>query len=827
MLLIWRLVKLTNKRRKKLNNDGSTLITVLVAVSFLVILASIIITVSSANVRMKQIEYAMKQNFYVDEIGLDDIYNGIGRDVSVALSKAYSQTLIDANTTGKYPTQKAAYIAFAGIFKNGLIDLFGDVGDGASATTLAKLNGYISRSETGEVLQVESYGGVTIETDPETGADMWRYILKDVKVKYVKDDMYESVITTDIVIDVPYINFFQDFSQLLDYSLIGNEGIYFNGAGAIVEGNVYAGIDSADHNAAYAGYMYDTGLYDGVNFNKSVVKFVDSSYIISKGDFNICESSVTIESKLSDVTKEAQSNLWAENIRTVENGRSSTLFGGTALTPSVLKATANIFVADDLELNARNSSVSLVGNYYGYNYNNSGSAMYTTFENRNIKDKYLLGDKMQAANTTSSAIVVNAANSTLDLSKLHTLMVAGVAYVDIKDGEKAYAGLATGEAQEFRTGESIAMRYNQFMYLAPTEILTGVSNPQLNGSTNLDEVCPAVGNLKLEGWFGRTYLEADKPIIPVVYQDNGKSYTYYYLNIIEGQEIQYVKDIMEATDPGEEGAAADKQKWYLKQEITERAQMSGISSHITIGSGSESSVKIYTTGLLTDTGEASKTLQKNVISLESMAARSTSLQKHYAQLYVNLEPNKATDVEEAKRMSKDYPLANFLDLSKLKSGKLPNSMSGREVPGVKGARVWIVDEGISPTLDISGEALKGIVLCNGDLTITGNGGSFEGLIVATGKITVKGNVTIQADRGVVQAVLESEQRSVIETEKDKLDEIKLNQYASHYFLNTVLVGLVNLEEDDIIDMDKRVTSTEYTDYIYYDNWRRGDIPALP
>lgn len=501
--------------------------------------------------------------------------------------------------------------------------------------------------------------------------------------------------------------------------------------------------------------------------------------------------------------------------------------GSTSLTPSVLNATANVFVADDLELNARNSSVKLVGNYYGYNYNNSGSAMYTTFENRNIGNKYLLGDKMQAANTTSSSIIVNAAYSTLDLSNLNTLMVAGVAYVDIKDGEKSYSSMATGEAQEFRTGESVAMRYNQFMYLAPTEILTGVSNPQLNGSTNVDEVCPSTDNLKLESWFGRAYLDAEKPIIPVVYQDSGKNYTYYYLNITEGQEVQYVKDIMEAADPGEEGTTADKQKWAMKKEITARAENSGISSHITIGSGSESSVKIYTTGLLTDTEEAGKTLQKNGISLENMATRSTSLQQHYAQLYVNLDPNQATEVDETKKISKEYPLKNFLDLGELKSGKLPNEMSGREVSGVKGAKVWIVDEGISPTFDLSGNALKGIVLCDGDLTITGNGGSFEGLIIATGKITVKGNVTIQADRGVVQAVLESEQRSVLEVEKEELDAVKLNQYASHYFLNTVLAGITNLEEDDIIDMEKRVTSTDYTDFVYYDNWRRGEVSASP
>ncbi|MGN0377924.1 MAG: hypothetical protein ACI4ED_09840 [Suilimivivens sp.] len=815
---------MTGKKRRQLNNSGSTLIVVLVAVSFLIILASIIITVSSANLRMKQIEYAMKQNFYVDEIGLDDIYNGIGRDVSNALAKSYSQTLIEANVAGKYPTQKAAYIAFAGTFKNELITLYGDAGDVPLEETINKLNAYISRIETDEQLQVESYQGVSIVGDPETGADLWQYILKDVKVKYIKDDKYESVITTDIVIEVPYINFFQDFTQLLDYSLIGNKGIYFNNANSLIEGNVYAGIDSAENNAAYNGYLYDTGLYDGMNFYKSVVKFNDSSYVISKGDFNICESAVTIESKLSDATGEAQSNLWAENIRTVENGKPYSPIINVALTPSSLNATANIYVADDLELNARNSSVTLNGNYYGYNYNNSGSSIYSTFENENIKDKYVLGDKMQAAHTTSSSIVMNAMNSTLDLTGLRTLMVAGVAYIDIKDGEKAYSAMTTGEGQEMRTGESIAMRYNQFLYLAPTDILKDVSNPQKDGSTKVEEVCPIEDNLKLADWFGQEYLDKSKPVIPVVYQDNGQSYTYYYLNILEGKEEAYIKAVMSATDPGETGTAADKQKWELKQEIERKASNANISSHITIKAGSESGVKIYTTGLLTDTEEAEKTLKKNGISLDDMAGRSTNMQKHYAQLYVNLDQNSIESVDNSKKISTDYPLANFLDVHELASGKLPNLVAGREVPGVKNAKVWIVDSSINPVLDLSGE--KGIVLCDGNLTIQGNG-TFEGLIIATGKITVKDNLTVKANRGVVQAVLESEQRSVLETEKSKVDEIKVNDYASHYFLNTVLVGLSNLDKEDLINMEKRVTSTDYTDYIYYENWRKGETAASP
>ena len=42
-------------------NDGSTLITVLVGVSFMVVLASIILSVSFSNLKMKQLEYRNKR----------------------------------------------------------------------------------------------------------------------------------------------------------------------------------------------------------------------------------------------------------------------------------------------------------------------------------------------------------------------------------------------------------------------------------------------------------------------------------------------------------------------------------------------------------------------------------------------------------------------------------------------------------------------------------------------------------------------------------------------------------------------------------------------
>ena len=47
------------KQKRKLNNVGSTLVTVLVGVGFLLILATMTIAISAGNLHMKQVEYGI------------------------------------------------------------------------------------------------------------------------------------------------------------------------------------------------------------------------------------------------------------------------------------------------------------------------------------------------------------------------------------------------------------------------------------------------------------------------------------------------------------------------------------------------------------------------------------------------------------------------------------------------------------------------------------------------------------------------------------------------------------------------------------------------
>ena len=88
---------------------------------------------------------------------------------------------------------------------------------------------------------------------------------------------YEAVITTDIEIEIPYINFFRDSSAILDYALIGNEGIYFDGADRDVEGNVYAGI-SYTETAENINKYRDETVFGGINIYNSTVDF-ESNYL--------------------------------------------------------------------------------------------------------------------------------------------------------------------------------------------------------------------------------------------------------------------------------------------------------------------------------------------------------------------------------------------------------------------------------------------------------------------------------------------------------------------------------------------------------------------
>ena len=94
----------------------------------------------------------------------------------------------------------------------------------------------------------------------------------------------------------------------------------------------------------------------------------------------------------------ASSSIWAENIKTT--GDSESKEDGAKV-----NITGNSYVSDDLSLNGKNSTVTLSGRYYGYNFQkNYDAAKPETFD-----AKY------------SSAVMINGQKSRLDMKGLTDL----------------------------------------------------------------------------------------------------------------------------------------------------------------------------------------------------------------------------------------------------------------------------------------------------------------------------------------------------------------------------------------------------------------------
>ena len=87
-------------------NKGSTLITVIVAIAFVTILASIILGTTVVNVRMKGIDRRTKDDFYYAERSLNDIYTGIGQELANIAAAQYEAAFekvgnVEVNDEGK------------------------------------------------------------------------------------------------------------------------------------------------------------------------------------------------------------------------------------------------------------------------------------------------------------------------------------------------------------------------------------------------------------------------------------------------------------------------------------------------------------------------------------------------------------------------------------------------------------------------------------------------------------------------------------------------------------------------------------------------------
>ncbi len=471
----------------KLNNEGASLIAVLVAIIFVTTIGAIITTITVTNIRLRQVEEAGKRNFYSAEEIMDEISAGLNNRAAEAMQKAYTDVLTDYRSlmvSGSGLQEKFQYS-----YMNNLTGIFWDSDDDTrkdrkistedgDASKFVYVYGYYDQDSIRDVMSDDTKGyfvsgdaEAVFSTDYVEGV----FTLHDIRVDYVDDDGYETVITTDMVFHTPNLNFDSGnrVKDFMKYALVADHCIRVAGSNARIEGSVYAG---------YGGITVDN--CDNVMFT--------GTNIVTRGNINVSSGSDNAYFGGSG------SNIWAENITTTTN--SPTGLGS----PSSVTLDGNIYVADDLSLDGMDSRVTLRGSYYGYNFLKQYDRSDNTAEAR-----------------YSSAIAINGKGSSLDMSGLKYLHLAGRTY------------LSRGNSiNDVVLGESLSVRTNQLAYYVPERFLSlHTSGSVVTGADftvdGLTQYCSYVNMDNVTD-----YLKDGEPVAAYRYRDAATGdYAYrFYLN---------------------------------------------------------------------------------------------------------------------------------------------------------------------------------------------------------------------------------------------------------------------------------------------------------
>lgn len=419
---------------KKSNNKGSSVVLVIIAITFVAMLASMSAFMTYYNWMAKANDKQSKANFYSAEEALAEVNAGLQNVVNNAMSISYSYAL--QNNTSSSMSEKE--FKFADMYEKQLIAQLKSSSDSRyNVNILAsylKDTAYDAATGTGAKILTTNSENVIFKKNGGI-------ILRNVKLMYTDIKGYVTYLTTDIYLKLPEINLVASVGvpEIENCSIIANSKLdVTNNNNIKVSGSVYGGKDGMIASG-------DTAL-----------SFVKKDSDPASTMYHLITSSITVENsnKGNYLNVSENYDVWTEQI-VVESGN--------------LSLQGSSFVRDDLTIEGKNSQVTLAGSYYGY------------------------GDELYKSENSSS-ILVNGGNTSLDFSRLNNLMLAGHAYIAAKhydpnstadedyiedlDSESTSSGDTTTaeityqqNKKDLMMGESIGVKSNQLIYMVPTECM--------------------------------------------------------------------------------------------------------------------------------------------------------------------------------------------------------------------------------------------------------------------------------------------------------------------------------------------------------------------
>lgn len=725
-------------KTKRQQNQGFSLFTVLIAVSFVGILGLLVLYIALANFNMKVTDLKGKDSFYTAERALEEIRTGLQEDVGNAMSKAYTQVLETYNKENRSQDSSMDRQRQSDFQDRFIKELMRTLR--ASQTTddiysLDYLRGYVD-------LEYDDSKESLIITNPTGTSPVMKAVknvgkntedngvlLKNLKVIYVDEKGHAAIICTDIRLLVPEVQFPtpSTLPDLMNMIVVADKGI-------ICEGN--ESTPTSINGSIYAGNLPAAATSDP---DTSIQVTSGASLNVESGDKVVCKGEISVGLN-STFTSGGSVNLWARGLNAA-SVKNVTLSGTT-------------YFADDLTIAGKNNNVKISGNYYGY-----GSYESATSDDCVTKDQYIQSGLSGAA--LSSAIVVNGKNTTLDLSDTQKLMIAGRNYIA---SSKVKANDRTN-TNDVVTGESLTVKGTQLAYLAPAEILGASGNPMtyddylthLNGA---DEIS-VNWDTAVEAWGGRTLREigvdSTEPVQAVFYNDNSATgYVYFYLNFTDAQK------------------SADFMQMYYQNNPTIKTNMDkylsfyfgGEDSGITV-KDADSYLRYITNGNVlsysgadaqgsleeaTGVNPGEKILQEEVGYQNSWYALNRKMITSYDLLNKEVKEDSGTMHDEMDsdrsvydNLVNEKKMVSYIkDTVKDGTGKYVFTASDED-GGLQAIMYDNGETGVNQTLKISendADKLR-LVVCTGDVEIEA-GVKFQGIIMAKGTITLKSGAQLES-----------------------------------------------------------------------------------
>lgn len=720
--------ELWNRKRR---NSGSSIVIVIIAMAMIGILATTLLWMSYINYKIKVNDIRNKNSFYSAETVVEQIVAGLQKETSDAVAVAYQEVL---SNWEELDSESNRYSSFASMYLDTLVKHLRDSEKGDGYYNRDILKGYVDTTIWKNVNQTAWNNG-TDETDASkakapvmelvNGSSL---ILRNVFVSYMDGDRL-SIVSTDLCLDVPEIVFTQSGSidDLYDYLLIGNQGISLTqGSGQVTgDGSIYAGTD-------------DKGK-GGITINPaSSLAINNGRHVISKGEIDVVGPGAGF---IVRDAKETGSSVYAKSLD---------------LQSGVVSLDSKTYIANDLTLSGNGSKATLTKEYYGY-----GTSTATGLE----------GDPTDQEN--SSAIIINGQNSTVDMSGVNTLMLAGRAYIGTnttKEQLDQNAAAAVEDASKKNEkavlmGESITVKGGQIAYLVPTECLGVYNGETIIGQNPLTQD-QATKMQAYKDQYGDNFKEVDfmRPVSKLGGQSLSnfgvadmdhirKVSTQYVGGGTESKSLTYYYLVMDA-----ENAAKYYQTYYLQgsnKETIDNYFKKYATGGILLGdyTSEQNSYTILGNALVSDAlSQSGVSLLASTNTTTNTMTTAEVFQKsgEIANVYKGLTTNLSEDGASASTFQNVFE-------SVVKKEITTKQEDGSEQK--KSIQEYLVDNGTGGTMEfVTEDGLKGIITTGnytlssasggasnvrlivslGDITIDRN---FTGLAIAKGKITINGATT--------------------------------------------------------------------------------------